>query len=263
MSSTTEATTSASSAHQTSYGWLREVLCGAVQAEVASRPGIGTIGCRATAALNALLLQPVEALRFRPGPELQVHLDAPSPSNTFARDVADAPPRSAPSSAEPRTEPFQTPAVPSPLPPRRFPQSGTAGPTHGRVGVYSAPRPRRGPSDDPSSVHVVTGWFAPRDPAGRQSSSPVGCRSSSPRGWRPAGPRSTGRLDLPVGAVPADRQLPLLAPLTTRYVTLGGHRHAWCGPPDLHRGPPPAPLSAAHIIEWLRALLPAIGEEHR
>ncbi|MDQ2880634.1 MAG: hypothetical protein M3Y48_05070 [Actinomycetota bacterium] len=34
-------------------------------------------------------------------------------------------------------------------------------------------------------------------------------------------------------------------------------------PPDLHRGPPPAPLSAAHIIEQLRALLAAIGEEDR
>jgi len=36
--STTAATTSAPSAHQTSYGWLREVLRGAARAEVASGP---------------------------------------------------------------------------------------------------------------------------------------------------------------------------------------------------------------------------------
>jgi hypothetical protein len=103
--STTEATTSAPSAHQTSYGWLREVLRGAARAEVVSGPRIGTIGCRTTGALDALmtahpvdrrgrcrscrrpgrwfgrrrrtclvywtahywLFQPVEALRFRAG----------------------------------------------------------------------------------------------------------------------------------------------------------------------------------------------------
>ncbi|MGH3599689.1 MAG: hypothetical protein ACRDQH_05325, partial [Pseudonocardiaceae bacterium] len=164
MSSTTEATASAPSAHQTSHGWLCEVLRGAVQAEAASGPGIGTIECRATAALNALLaahpvdrrgrcrscrrpgawwgrgrrtcliywtvhywlLQPVEALPFRLNPELQVHMD-----------VTDALPRSSCHPSDPRTEPFQTPAVPPPLPPRRVPPGGTAGPTHGGIGVYS------------------------------------------------------------------------------------------------------------------------------
>ena len=206
MSLTTEATASAPSAHQVSYGWLCEVLRGAVQAEAASGPGIGTIECRATAALNALLaahpvdrrgrcrscrrpgalwgrgrrtcliywtvhywlFQPVEALRFRLNPELQVHMVAPLPANAVDEDVTEALPRSSRHLAEPRTEPFQTPAVPPPLPPRRVPQGGTAGPTHGGIWVYSdaGPRSRRGPSDNPSPLHqsgkslAVTGEMA-------------------------------------------------------------------------------------------------------
>lgn len=188
--STSEATTSAPSAHQTSYGWLREALRGAARAEVATGPGIGTIGCRATAALDALLaahpvdrrgrcrscrrpgalwgrgrqtcliywtvrywlLQPVEALRFRLDPELQGHVDASSPSNTVDRDVTDALPRGAPdSSGRPPRWPMQTPVVPPPLPPRTFLRAGRPDPDHGGVGELPiAPDPVVSHPDAPS-----------------------------------------------------------------------------------------------------------------
>jgi hypothetical protein len=171
VSSTTETTPSVPSAHQTSYGWLRDMLRGAERAEVTSGPGIGTMGYRATAALNALLaahpvdqrgrcrscrrpgalwgrgrrtcliywttrywlLQPLEALRLRLDPELPVHVDAPSPSHTVDRDVIDALPRRAPDSEGPPGEPTQSPVVSPPLPPRRFTRVGQPDPEPGRA----------------------------------------------------------------------------------------------------------------------------------
>jgi hypothetical protein len=189
VSSTIEALPSATSVHQTSYGWLCDALRGAARGE-ASGPGIDAIGCRATGALNALLaahpvdrrgrcrscrrpgallgrgrrtcliywtahywlLQPVEALRFRLDPEVQVHGDASSPSHTVDRDVTDAQPQGAPgSSGQPPRRPIPTPVVPPPLPPRRCPRAGRPDPDHGGTGVYSdnSPRSRRVPPRNP------------------------------------------------------------------------------------------------------------------
>ena len=192
MSSTIEALPSAPSAHQASYGWLCDTLHGVARAE-AFGPGIGAIGCRASAALNALLaahpvdrrgrcrscrrpgalfgrgrrtclsywtanywlLQPVEALRFRLDPELQVHVDASSPSHTGDRDSTDVL-----SAIEPDLGvSLQTPVVPPPLPPRRCPRAGRPDADHGGTGVYSdnSPRSRRVPCRNPVTGPVALG----------------------------------------------------------------------------------------------------------
>ncbi|MGH3841863.1 MAG: hypothetical protein ACRDS0_10525 [Pseudonocardiaceae bacterium] len=126
----------------------------------------------------------------------------------------------------------------------------------------SLPRPE--PEDRcGASSHALTAWFVPQDPAGRRSSSPVRCRSSSPEaGGQPDpaalvastfGGRATRRID---SCISWRRWPPDTWPSWGMDTRL-------CGPPDLHREPPPVPLSAEHIIEQLRALLPAIREEHR
>lgn len=119
-----------------------------------------------------LLQQPAKFLHSRLLGEFGL-TDLPSAqdsaTHTTARDSGDTNllPRVVPGPSDPRAEPLQTPVVPPPLPPRGLPQGGTAGPTHGGVGVYSdGPRFRRGPSDNPSPVHrsgrslAVTGGMA-------------------------------------------------------------------------------------------------------
>lgn len=168
-------------AHQTSHNRLRGLLRGAMSAAVESGPAVGSVGYRASAALNALLAahpvdrggrcrscrrprtllgrrkcqvywtarywlnQPDEALS-RLASEL--HLDIPSPSG-IDKDRPDS------TDIQPAVEPdlgvpFQTPAAPPLLPPRRFPRAGRPDPDHGGIGVYSdRPRSRRVPPDTP------------------------------------------------------------------------------------------------------------------
>jgi hypothetical protein len=111
------------------------------------------------------LLQAVEALRFRLGPKLQLHMAAPSPSNTVDRDVTDALPRSASGSGGPPSEPRQTPVVPPPLPPRRFLRAGRPDPDHGGVGEPPiAPDPAVSHSETPSPPRLAWVGRSPLSP---------------------------------------------------------------------------------------------------
>lgn len=177
------------SVSETSYALLRErlhgVLVDAVQARPGAAGGIGSVPCLASATLYALLMaHPVDrrgrcrscagpgwlgrrrqvCLVFQkahfwlrqPTPVVRAHLadevgvDVPGPRGSADPEATDVIPRIEPDPTDPRTAPLQTPAVPSPLPPRRFPWAGRPDLDHGWVGEHpERPRPSRGPSDNP------------------------------------------------------------------------------------------------------------------
>lgn len=164
---------SAPSVHQTSNKLLREalheVLRAAVQAGPGAANGIGSVPCRAVAALYLVLLNhPIDRRGRcrscrRPGAvfgrrrrRCRVHGAAHlylRESGEFllshlARELGMTTP--------------QTPAVSPPLPPRGFPRAGRPAPDHGGAGERpERPRSRRDPPDDQlgagSSLVVVGG----------------------------------------------------------------------------------------------------------
>lgn len=118
--------------------------------------------CRMRSAAHFWLLQqPADFLRSRLVCELEL-TDLPpaqhsaTPATTHDLGDTDVLPRLEPDPTDPRTEPLQTSAVPSPLPPPRCPRAGRPDLDHGWAGeLPERPRPSRGPSDNPGADPVV------------------------------------------------------------------------------------------------------------
>jgi hypothetical protein len=191
--------------HQSAHGLLCEVLRRFLACEVQSSHGAGgdgRVGCGAGAALYSLLAaHPVDRLgrcRSCGGPGwlgrrrrvcvvfLKAHywlrqpdvslllshlaselgVDVPVPCGAPDPEATDVLPRIEPDSGDRRTEPLQTPAVLSPLPPPRCPRTGRPDLDHGGAGEKHPERPRlrRGPSDipepGPGPVVLVTGGIS-------------------------------------------------------------------------------------------------------
>jgi hypothetical protein len=172
--------------HLREYGLLRELLRRFLVVELESSRGTGRasrLGCGAGAALDSLLaahrvdrrgrcrlcrgrgwwgrrrvclvfLKAHYWLRHCPGPlpaplarelgiELLPLLSAADPQKIPVRSGI---------TADLCGDPSLTPAVPHLVPPRGFPEVGWPDPDHGGAGVHlpDSPRPRRGPSADPS-----------------------------------------------------------------------------------------------------------------
>ncbi|MCA1709170.1 MAG: hypothetical protein LC808_40175 [Actinobacteria bacterium] len=195
------------SVHQTSHQLLCDALRGVLRAAVQAGPGaadgIGTVACRAVAALFMLLMShPVDRRGRcrscrRPGAvfgrrwrRCRVHVGAgfwlhQPDQGLLLRLLADeltqhaAPPSG---SAGSRTTPAQTPAVPPPPPPRGS-RAGRPDPDHGGAGETNpeGPRPRRDPplgpptSGQPRSL-LLTGEVPCR--TGQGSPLPLHRRSS-------------------------------------------------------------------------------------
>lgn len=169
---------------------LRGVLRDAVQAGPGAAGGIGTVECQAVATLYLLLMDhPIDQRGRcrscrRPGAvfgprwrRCRVHAKANMCLHQLdevlllrllayelglATPTPPAAPGRAPArdpdgtevlpaiAADPSTEPLQTPAVPSSLPPRGPRGAGRPDRDHGGVGnAPESPRPRCGPSEDP------------------------------------------------------------------------------------------------------------------
>jgi hypothetical protein len=172
--------------HLREYGLLRELLRRFLVAELESSRGTGRtsrLGCGAGAALDSLLaahrvdrrgrcrlcrgrgwwgrrrvclvfLKAHYWLRHCPGllpAPLARELGIELLPLLFAADPQKTPVRSG-TTADPCGDPSLTPAVPHPVSPRGFPEVGWPDPDHGGAGVHlpDSPRPRRGPSADPS-----------------------------------------------------------------------------------------------------------------
>lgn len=164
------------SAHQTSYQLLCDalaaVLRSAVQAGPGAAEGIGSLPCRAVAALLMVLSgHPVDRRGRcrscrRPGAvfgrrwrRCQVHIVAsfwlrqPDQRLLLRQLAAELTQHAARSSGtgDSRGAPAQSPAVPPPPPPRGSPRAGRPDPDHGGAGEPGPerPRPRRAPPEDP------------------------------------------------------------------------------------------------------------------